>query len=116
VYEGGSAANGAELSAVVSASLNGGAQQEKATEDRMSRKLKRPDGWLQEEFVCSTGHLFEDGELVLHDNDANGEYTGKFWFAYTDGRLTRMYTENTAPQWLLAYYEEAVESRLFDDD
>ena len=73
--------------------------------------LKRPDGWLMEEYVTSSGHLFENGELQLHDNDPIGNYTGIFWFEFHDGHNSRRYSCKTAPNWLLALYEEATHER-----
>ena len=69
--------------------------------------LKRPDGYVVEEFIASGAHCFEGGELVDDILDDNGEYTGIFWFEYLDGGHTRRYSRKTAPKWLLALYEEA---------
>lgn len=77
---------------------------------------KRPDGWLVEEFVCSTAHLFERGRLAGHDNSPEeGDYTGVFWFVPREGRRdgpsTRRYTLKTAPKWLRILYLEATRRR-----
>jgi len=77
-----------------------------------TRKLKRPNGDLCEEFLTLGSHTFVDSILVDHVTDADGEYTGVFWFEYPDGRCTRRYTTKTAPAWLLAMYREAT-STLF---
>jgi hypothetical protein len=78
----------------------------------MTRKLKRPDGAVIEEYITSSWHIFEDGRLLCHDNDASdGRYTGRFRFRHTDGRLTRWYTERSAPQWLRALWLEATGAR-----
>lgn len=72
------------------------------------RKLKRPEGAVVEEFVCSSWHQFEGGKLSFHDNSPEGgEYTGVFWFEFKGGKITRRYTKKTAPAWLLALYNEA---------
>ena len=73
----------------------------------MVRTLKRPDGWLVEEWVTSTAHLFEQGELGGYDSGEGGDYTGVFWFQHMDGPETRRYTRKTAPAWLLALYIES---------
>lgn len=74
----------------------------------MTRKLKRPDGAVCEEFVAVNSHHFENGKLVDHVLDPmDGEYTGRFLFMFKDKSCTRWYTENSAPQWLLALYKEA---------
>ena len=81
------------------------------------RKLKRPDGWLIEEYITTGGHLFEGGELKGHDSAADdGEYTGRFCFMFKGNRYTRWYTRATAPKWLLAYYEEATSSATHRED
>lgn len=78
----------------------------------MPRPLKRPDGELIEEFVASTAHLFEGGTLVGHDNAPEiGDYTGRFYFRYAGGKMTRWYTTKTAPKWLLALFLEATTDR-----
>ena len=70
--------------------------------------MKRPDGWVVEEYVTSSAHLFESGELMDHDNSPElGSYTGVFWFWHLGGTYTRRYTRRTAPKWLLALYDEA---------
>ena len=74
------------------------------------RALKRPDGMLLEEYVTSSAHFVEDGEIVGHDNTPDGGYTGVFWFQYPDGTTTRRYTGRTAPQWLKALYLAATTS------
>lgn len=62
-----------------------------------------------EEYITENSHLFEDGILMGHVSDAvDGDYSGVFWFEHADGRKTRRYTENTAPKWLLALWEEIV--------
>lgn len=67
------------------------------------RKLKRPDGQLFEEFIAASIHVFENGDRSLTENDTDGgDYTGRFWFEFTDGKRTPMYTEKTAPKWLAA--------------
>ena len=72
------------------------------------RKLKRPDGKLCEEFHTATVHYFQNGELDASDSDADGgSYTGRFWFEFKkSGRITKLYTTDTAPKWLLALYHE----------
>lgn len=71
--------------------------------------MKRPDGWVVEEYVTETAHLFERGERCGSLSDGvRGTYTGVFWFEYFDGRQSRRYTEKTAPAWLRAMYLEAV--------
>ena len=78
----------------------------------MTRKLKQPDGWLCEEYITESAHLFEGGELQGHDNDASrGYYTGRFRFDYSPERSTRWYTVKTAPKWLLAYYQDALRGK-----
>jgi len=72
---------------------------------------KRPDGYVVEEFTTTGAHCFEGGELVDHILDDNGTYTGIFWFEWFDGRPTRRYSRKTAPKWLLALYEEAINGR-----
>ena len=65
------------------------------------RKLKRPDGELIEEYLCVTSHLFEEGVLLGSDSDSSqGEYTGRFFFKFSDGHCSRNYTRKTAPRWL----------------
>lgn len=84
-----------------------------------NRKLKRPDGWLCEEYIAAGGHLIEGGEWAKYSDDSpitdhsasEGEYTGRFWFQYLDGCCTRRYTQKTAPKWLLALYLEATSKR-----
>lgn len=76
---------------------------------RDARKLKRPDGELNEEFHTATTHLFENGELTMNESDADGgSYTGRFWFEFKNGKVTRLYTTDNAPKWLLALYYEAI--------
>lgn len=76
----------------------------------MQRKLKTPCGYLMEEFVTASAHPFScEGTIAknsIHETES-GEYTGRFWFEYSDGTVTRTYTKKTAPKWLLAYYEQA---------
>lgn len=74
-----------------------------------TRPLRRPDGWLVEEYVTSSAHRFHDGRLVGHHNDAGmGWYTGRFCFEFADHhRPTPWYTTKTAPRWLRALYAEA---------
>ena len=80
----------------------------------MPRSLKRPDGMLIEEFIASTAHCFESGQLTDRDNSPEyGDYSGRFFFQYADGKTTRWYTEKSAPQWLLALYREAIEASQF---
>lgn len=75
----------------------------------MTRKLKRPDGAICEEFIAFSSHHFSNGKLTHRVQDtADGEYTGRFFFRHKDGRCTRRYTEKTAPKWLLALYREAI--------
>lgn len=74
---------------------------------KTTRKLKRPDGALIEEFVTSTVHVFQDGEYAMSNSVPEGEYTGVFWFEHVDGRATKRYTRGTAPKWLSAFYDEA---------
>ncbi len=72
------------------------------------RKLKTPEGELFEEFMTASIHRFSDGEIgknSLHENEG-GEYTGRFWFEFTNGKTTSIFTEKTAPKWLLAYYKQ----------
>ena len=73
----------------------------------VARKLKRPDGVVVEEFVTSSWHFFEGGKLVLHNNDPEGYYTGRIHFRYPGGETTRWYTEQSAPKWLRALWDEA---------
>lgn len=81
----------------------------------MARKLKRPDGAVVEEFVCSSTHYVEGGKCVGHCNETlSGDYTGVFWFEFPDGRFTKRHTVKTAPKWLLALYYECTGS--FQDD
>lgn len=79
----------------------------------MTRKLRRPDGAVIEEYVTSSCHVFEDGRLIYRDHNPaeGGAYTGRFCFRHADGRLTRWYTEPSAPRWLLALWREATGAR-----
>ena len=79
------------------------------------RALKRPDGELHEEYTVTGVHFFEDGELAGHDHDSGqGLYTGRFKFIYPGpgGKQTRWYTKRTAPNWLLAYFEESTTGEI----
>ena len=69
--------------------------------------MKRPDGWVVEEYITEGAHLMEDGKAVDYEDASVGRYTGVFWFEYLDGRQTRRYTLKTAPKWLLSLYREA---------
>ena len=70
--------------------------------------MKRPDGAIYEEFKTASTHYFENGALVGHLHVADdGDYTGRFWFRYSGGKCTRIYTRKTAPGWLLALLDEA---------
>ena len=74
------------------------------------RKLKTPSGELYEQYIASSCHFVEDGEVVGHNQDStDGYYTGVFWFTYPDGHETRHYSEATAPAWMLELYEKAME-------
>ena len=67
-------------------------------------------GELYEEITTTSCHIFEDDILVGHDqHPGTGEPTGIFWFVYRDGRITRRYSEKTAPKWLLRLYREAID-------
>jgi len=75
----------------------------------VARKLKQPTGAIYEEFITASSYHFENGELsgYIHTTD-DGTYTGRFWFRYPDGKCTKMYTEKTAPKWLLVFYNKAL--------
>lgn len=74
----------------------------------MPRKPKRPDGAVIEEFVTSTWHVFENSVLIFHDNDpVDGDYTGRFRFRFSGGKMTPWYRIGTAPQWLEILYLES---------
>jgi hypothetical protein len=78
----------------------------------MSRKLKRPNGIIWEEFKAYTSHHFNNKKLVYHiSTSEDGDYTGRFYFQFDNGKLTPYYTKKTAPKWLLTLYYEAIESR-----
>ena len=69
---------------------------------------KRPDGAVIEEYVTSSWHFVERGEIVGHNQDpGDGEYTGRFRFRYPDGKYTRWYTQKSAPIWLFRLWVEA---------
>jgi len=63
-------------------------------------KITKPTGKLIEEYVCVSHHFVVDGVIIDHINDIDGEYTGRFYWVYPDGRYTKMYTRKTAPKWL----------------
>jgi hypothetical protein len=76
------------------------------------KKLKRPDGYLIEEYITHSIHCFENSDISFHDNDPTwGDYSNRFCFEFRKGgktvRSTKWYTKKTAPKWLLAMYLEA---------
>ena len=76
----------------------------------MTRKLKRPDGAIYEEFIAWGSHEFADGEHVDSLIDTmDGNYSGRFFYQHLDGTQTRWYTTSNAPKWLLAMYVEATD-------
>jgi len=69
-------------------------------------KIVNIDGELVEEFITATLHFFKDGKKKRSISDLDGgEYTGRFWFIFLDGRQTKKFTAKSAPKWLLALYE-----------
>lgn len=74
----------------------------------MARKLKRPDGTLFEEFVTAATYDFKNGKLSrLAEETGEGEFSGRFYFEYSNECTSPWYTVQTAPKWLLALYHEA---------
>lgn len=80
-----------------------------------SKPKNRHNGILIEEFLASTAHIVEDGEVVDHNSDADdGRYTGRFRFMYNNRTYTPWHRERTAPKWLLRYWQEATAARQED--
>jgi len=81
-------------------------------------RLKHPPGIFFEEYITSSAYVFEFDpkagrvqEAYPDHDSSDGEYTGRFWFQHQRGEQTRMYTEKTAPKWLLVYREEVLFKR-----
>jgi hypothetical protein len=75
------------------------------------RKPKRPNGWVLEEYITASAHLFENGQFQLHDDDQRGSYTGRIAFEYMDHKTTRWYRKEKAPMWLREMWAIAMRGR-----